>query len=54
MDRPLISKILLIVAVVCAAVAWFASTGWIDGFDAFEWSFASLAAFFASVLVEKL
>ena len=54
MDRSLVSKVLLIVAVVCAAVAWFAGAGWVDEFDALTWAFGSLTAFFASRLVLEL
>ena len=55
MHRPLISKILLIAAVICAAVAWFLAAGWVfDEGNYGAWVAASLTAFFSSRLIVEL
>ena len=55
MDRSLISKILLIVAVICACVAWFLAAGWVfDDGNYGAWVAGALTAYFGSRLVVEL
>lgn len=55
-NRPLAVKVLLVVSVVCLAVALVVTLGWVDaaGNARDGWLVGGLLAYVGSVLVEKL
>jgi hypothetical protein len=54
-DRALLVKLLLVVAVAALAVAWFITAGWFDAWhNASTFGYAGLTAYVASVLVSTL